>query len=91
VFELIKPTCLDIKDAACIQVVHLLQHPISRPTTRATQDTMVNAPKKNILPLLAGRCGKSKKHSTRRHDHANPGKSGLKAEMFRAFGALHSL
>ena len=62
-FELIKPTNLDTVDAACLYVVHFLQHPTSRPMTRSTQDTMVNAPKKNRSPLEAGHYGQSTKHS----------------------------
>jgi len=52
---------------------------------------MVNAPKKNFLPLLAGRYGKSTKRSTQRRHHANEGKSGLEAERVQALGALRSL
>jgi len=39
VFELLKPTNLDIKDAACLHVVHSLQHPTSRSTALSTQYT----------------------------------------------------
>ena len=63
----------------------------SRPTTSSIQDTMVNAPKKNLWPLLAGKYRKSTKHSTRRCHQANKGKSGLEAERVRALGALRSL
>jgi hypothetical protein len=52
---------------------------------------MVNAPKKNLSPLPAGKYGKSTKHSTRRRHHANKGKSGLEAERVRALGGLRSL
>jgi len=52
---------------------------------------MVNAPKKNILPLPAGSYSKSMKRSTQRHHQANEGKSGLEAERNRALGALRSL
>ena len=52
---------------------------------------MVNAPKKNLSPLPAGKNGKSTKHSTRRRHQANKGKSGLEAERVRALGALRSL
>jgi len=52
---------------------------------------MVNAPKKNLTPLPAGKYGKLTKHSTRRHRQANKGKSGLEAERLRALGALRSL
>jgi len=72
-----KRTNLDIKDAACLHIVHNLQHPTSRPTTKSTQTTMVNAPKQNFSPLPAGRYGKSTKRSTLRRHHANEGKSGL--------------
>ena len=51
---------------------------------------MVNAPKKNVLPLSAGKYGKSTKQSTQRGHQANEGKSGLQAERVRAFGALRS-
>jgi hypothetical protein len=90
-FELIKRTNLDIKDWACLHVVHILQHPTSRPTTRSTHDTMVNAPKKNFSPLPPGIYRKSTKHSTRQRHQANEGKSGLVPEMVRGLGALRSL
>jgi hypothetical protein len=69
-------TNLVIKDAACLHIVHILQHPTSRPT-KSTQTTMVNALKKNFSPLPAGKYGKSTKRSIQRHHHqANEGKSG---------------
>ena len=86
-----KPTNLGIKDAACHRVVHIFQHPTFCPTTRSTQDTMVNAPKKNLSSLPAGKYGKSTKKSTRRRHQANTGKSGLEAERVGALGALRSL
>jgi len=52
---------------------------------------MVNAPKKNVSPLPAGKYGKSTKHSTRRRHQANKGKSGLEAERVRVLRALRSL
>jgi len=52
---------------------------------------MVNAPKKNLSPLPAGKYGKSPKQSTRQRHQANEGKSGLEAERVRALGALRSL
>jgi len=55
-----KLTNLDINLAACLHNVHNLQHPTSRPTTKSTKTTMVNAPKTNFSPLPAGRYGKSK-------------------------------
>jgi len=91
VFELIKPTNLDIKDAAFLHVVHFLQYPTSRPTTSSTQDTMVNAPKKNLSPLPAGKYGQSTQHSTRWCHQANKGKNSLEAERVRALGALRHL
>jgi len=51
---------------------------------------MVNAPKKNLTPLPAGKYGKSTKQSTQRCHRANEGKSGLQAERVRAIGALRS-
>jgi len=51
---------------------------------------MVNAPKKNISPLPAGRYGKSNQLSTQRRHQANEGKSGLVGERIRALGALRS-
>jgi len=86
-----KRTNFDIKDAACLHIVHNLQRPTSRLTTQSTQATMVNDLKKNFLPLLAGSYRKTIKRSTRRCHRANEGKSGLEAERVRAPGALRTL
>jgi len=61
---MINPTNLDMKYAACLHVVNILQHPTSPPTTRSTQDAMVNALKKNLPPLSAGKYGNSTKPFT---------------------------
>ena len=53
-FKLIKATNLDINAAGCLHVVHILQHPTSRPTTRSTEDTMVNAPKRTFPHFQRG-------------------------------------
>jgi hypothetical protein len=46
---MIKQTNLDIKDAAFLHIVHILQHPTSHPTTTtSTQSTMVNVPEENF-------------------------------------------
>jgi hypothetical protein len=45
---LVKPTNLNIKDAASLHVVNILQHPTSHPATRTRQDSMVNAPKRTF-------------------------------------------
>jgi len=71
---------LDIKNAACLHIVHNLQHPTSRPTTKSTQTTMVNAPKKNFLPLLAEKYGKSTKRTTQQRHQTNEGKGGVEVE-----------
>jgi hypothetical protein len=86
-----KRTNLDIKDAAYLDIVHNLQHPTSRPTTKSTKITMINAPKQNFPPLQEGRYGKSTTRSTQRRHQANEGKSGVEAERIRALGALRSL
>jgi len=86
-----KRTNLDIKDAAYLHIVHNLQHPTSRPTTKSMQTTMVNGPNKNISPLQARRYGKLTKRSTQRRHQANQGKSGLEAERVRALSALGNL
>jgi len=86
-----KPTNLAIKDAASLHVVHILQHPTSHPTTRAIQDTMVHAPKKNLSPTKAAKYSKSTKKSIGRCHQAHKGKSGLAAERVRALGALRSI
>jgi len=52
---------------------------------------MVNAPKKNVSPLPAGRNSNLTKRSTPRRHQANEGKSGFDAEGVRALGALRSL
>jgi hypothetical protein len=89
-FQMSKHTNLDIKDVAYLHVVQNLQHPTSHLTTNSTKTTMVNALKKNVLPLPAGRYGKSKLQSTQRRHQANERKSGLVAERIRALGALRS-
>jgi hypothetical protein len=86
-----KRTNFDIKDAACLQIVHNLQHPTSRLTTQSTQTTMVNAPKKNFSALPASRNGTSTKRGTQRPHQVNEGKSSFEAERVRALGALRSL
>jgi hypothetical protein len=90
-FSLSKCTNLDIKDAACLLIVHNLQHLTSRPTKKSTQTAMVNALKMNVSPLLTGKYDRSTKRSTQRHHQANEGKSGLEADRSRALGALRSL
>jgi len=52
---------------------------------------MVNAPKKNLLPLPPGKYGTLTKQSTRRHHKTNKGISPFEAERVRALGALPSL
>jgi hypothetical protein len=86
-----KRTNLDIKDAAYLHIAHNLQHPTSRPTTKSTKTTRVNASKKIFSPHPVSRYGKSKKRSTQRRHQANEGKSGLEAERILALGALRSL
>jgi hypothetical protein len=54
-----KYTDHDIKDPACLRIVHNLQHPTSHPTTNSWQTTIVNASKKNFAPHPAGKYGKS--------------------------------
>jgi hypothetical protein len=86
-----KRTNLDIKDAAYLHIAHDLQRPTSRPTTKSTKTTMVNAPNKNFSPLPVGRYCKSTKWSTQQRHQANEGKSSVELERVRALGALHSL
>jgi hypothetical protein len=86
-----KRTNHDIKAAACLHIVHILQHPTSRPIINSTQTTIVNATKKNFSPFPAGRYSKMTKWSTQRHHQANAGKSGLEEEIVQAVGTLRSL
>jgi hypothetical protein len=81
----------DITDAACLHIVHILQHPISCPTTKSAQTTVVNAPIMNFSTRLAGRYGKLTKRSPKTHHQANEGKSGLEEQRVRALGALRSI
>jgi hypothetical protein len=83
-FELIKRTNLDIKGSACLHVVHIFQQPTSCPTTRSTNDTMVNALKKNFTPLPVDIYSKSTEQSTCRCHQANGRKRGLVAEWDQA-------
>jgi len=86
-----KRTNLDIKDAACLHIVHNLQHPTSRGTTKSTASKMVNNAKKNISQHPWGRHSKSTKWSIHKHHQANEGKSGLEAERVGGLGPLRSL
>jgi len=52
---------------------------------------MVNASKKNLLPLPAGKYGKSTEYSTPRPNQANNGKSGFEVERVGELGALRSI
>jgi len=88
---MIKCTNLDIKDAACLHIFHILQNPTSRPTRKSTQTAMVNAPKKKISPLPGGKYGNSIEWSTQRRHRANKGKSCVEAEWVRAHGALRNM
>jgi len=83
-------TNLDIKNAACLHIIHVLQHPTSRPSSKSMQTTMVNAPKTNFSPLQAGKYGKSTQRSTQQCHHANEGKCVLEAERLPALGGLPS-
>jgi hypothetical protein len=51
---------------------------------------MVDAPKKNLLPLPAGKYTKSTQQSTRRCHPPNSGKSGFEIDRVQALGALRS-
>jgi len=81
---LIKHTDLDIEVAACIYIIHLLPHPPNRQQTKSTQNSMLNAPKKDFSSLPVGKCGKSTKQSIKRRHQAEKGKSSLEGEKFRA-------
>jgi hypothetical protein len=72
-------------------VVHILQHPTSRPTTRSTHNTIVNASKKNLSPLPVGTYTKLTKNSTHGRHQPNEGKRDLEAERVRGLVALRSL
>jgi len=52
---------------------------------------MVNSPKQNYSPLLAGKNGKSIERSTKQLHQANECKNTLEAESVRALGEIHSL
>jgi hypothetical protein len=86
-----KRTNLGTKDAASLHIAHIVQRPTSRPTTKAMHITMVNAPKKNFLPLPVVKYGKSTKWSSQQCHQAHEGKSGLNADTVGALGGLCSL
>jgi len=86
-----KCTNLDIKDAACLYIVHILQHPTSRATILSRQTTIVTAVKKNF-PLHPGeKYGKSTKPSPQWCHQVNECKSELEEESVRPFGPLRSV
>jgi len=87
----IKRSTLYMKDATCLNVIHILQHPTSHPATGSTHHKMVKAPKKNLSRQLEGRYGKQTKHSTRWHHQRNECKSRLDSERVRVLGALRSM
>jgi hypothetical protein len=58
-----KHTNIDTTVAAGLQIVHILQHQTSRPTTNSTQ-TIVNALKMNFSILPVGKYGQSTTQST---------------------------
>jgi len=84
-------TNLDIKDAACLHIVHMMQHPTSRPTTKSMHTSMLNDLKMNISPLQVGKYVDLTKRSTQRCHLANEGTSGLEAERVWTLGALPTL
>jgi len=88
---MIKHTNFDIKDAACLHIVHISQQPSSRPTTKSTQPSLVNAPTKNLSPLPAGKCGKSTKGSPGWWHQVDEGKNSFEAAMVQALAALPSV
>jgi len=79
-----------MKDPACLHVVHILQHPPSRPTVKTTQDTMVYSLKKKHVPLPAGKYSKLTMHSKWRCHQVNEAKRALETERVCGSGALHS-
>jgi len=87
---MIKRTNLNIHDAACLIIVHILQHPTSRPTIWSTQTTIVKAAGKTFSPPPAGRYCKSTTWSTWWHHQTNKGKSGFEVKSVRALGPLRS-
>jgi len=87
-FTLIKQTNLDINDATCLHIVHILQHPNSCPTTKSIPTTMGNALKKIFSPLPVGKYKKSTTHSAQCCHEGKEYKSSLGAERVQVFGAL---
>jgi hypothetical protein len=58
-FKMITRSNLYIRDAACLQIVHILQQPTSCPKPKSKPTTMVNTLKKNYLPPPAGEMEKA--------------------------------
>jgi len=90
-FKLVKCTNLDIKDATCLQVVHILQHSTSRPTTQSNQNMIVNDPKMNLVPLPPGSYGKWINSAIRWLHQAYNGTSSSKVESVWGCWTLSSL
>jgi len=90
-FKMSKCTNHDTKDAACLHIVHNLQHPTSRPTTKSTQPTMVYPPGEDFSPLPVGKDGQYTMWCTQKRHQVNDGKSGLDVERLRVLGSVCSL
>jgi len=88
VFKLIMCTNLDLKHAACLHMVYILQHPTSHPTRNSTRGRMVNVPTTNLATHPVSQYCKSTKCSTWWRHQSNQRKSGLQSERFWARGAL---
>jgi hypothetical protein len=64
---LIKHTNLDIKDAAFVNVAHILQHPTSPQITMSADNTTIDGLRDNLSPHPVGKSGKSITHSIEHH------------------------
>jgi hypothetical protein len=82
---------LDLQDAACHQIVHIMQHPTARPTTKSMQSTMAKAQEMHITPLRASEYGHSTMRISQLHHQMKKGNSAFQQERVRTHAALRRL
>jgi len=90
-FKSIMCTNLGIQYTSCLHLVHILQYPTSRTSTKSTRNTIVKVWKQKLSPLLMSKYNKLTQCSTRRCDQPNVGQCSLEGDTVTVLGALPSV